>query len=556
MLVRLAVKNFALLRDTEIQLKPGFSVVTGETGAGKSLLVEALAALGGARVSPEVVRDGARLAGVEGEFEMPLTGRTILRREISTDGRSRAFINESQVPLKQLSELAGKLFDITSQRAFSHLLDPARHLDFLDQFAGLLPQRAELQQFESDYLSLKRQIEKLTRLHEDFVKRRELLAFQLEQIEALNPQPQEDETLAVEIKRLEHYEDLHRDGERILELLRENDAAVDISLVETGRLLERIIRLDPTLADLAEELDNVRAVLREMAHRIESRCLKDVYEADRLEGLRERQHQLLGLARKFGGSYNAMLEMENQLKSELTKGDTSRTELKQLESTSADLIHRWGQLARQVGEVRRVSASELEERVVASLSHLGMTEAVFKVLLERREDENGLFIEDGIRYKLSGTGAESVEFFLSANPGLAPRPLEQVASGGELSRLLLALKETMPVLSGEATIILDEIDAGVSGKVSELVGRKLKQLAAHRQMIAITHLPQIAGLADHHLRVWKQYIGDSVETVIAEIVGSERSNEIAAMLSGGVVTDAARTQAEFLISNSESVSQS
>jgi DNA repair protein RecN (Recombination protein N) len=224
--------------------------------------------------------------------------------------------------------------------------------------------------------------------------------------------------------------------------------------------------------------------------------------------------------------------------------------LDELAADRSRLVGDWRQRAQQVGDARLKSARKLEKQVVGSLKALGMNGARFEVHLVRAPDPDGLYEFDGQRYRLDACGAETAEFFLSANPGLEPRPLEMVASGGELSRLMLALKEALPVSDGEATVIFDEIDTGVSGGVAELVGRKLKQLARGRQLIAITHLPQIAGLADHHLRVSKHRGKSGMETEIAEVQGEQRVLELAVLLSGGKLTDAARTQARNLLVNS------
>ncbi len=547
MLTRIAVKNFALLRDTDVSLKTGFTVITGETGSGKSLLVLALGFLGGERVSTEIIRDGETKAIVEGEFISAVGDPIILRRELFASGRTRAFYNDSPASVKSLSETASALFDITSQRAFSHLLEPDRHLDFLDLYSGLLPARKTMEEFERDYLKLKRQIAGLLRTKEEFRQRRELIDFQLEQIDEINPQNGEEDELNSEIRRLENYEELFADGKQIVDLLVRDSQSVDVRMQDAGRRLNRVGELDSTLAELIEDLDSAKAIIREVAQRVEERCLRVNYEANLLEELRERQHELSGLVRKFGGTFAAMMLKRDSLRAELTSDEKTDVELEKLQTQSERIVADWSLLAKRVSKTRTTAAKKLRRSVEKSMTMLGVKEAVFEARFRINEDSKGLFVRDGKRCTLSGRGGEDAEFMFSANPGIEPRPLGNVASGGELSRLLLAIKESLPVSSSEATTVFDEIDSGVSGKVAHLVGNKLKSLSINRQMVAITHLPQIAAIANNHFKVKKSLHEGKIETSVLELNAENKVEEIATMISGGKVTDAAIDQARHLI---------
>ncbi len=552
MLTRIAAKNFALLRDTDVSLKAGFTVITGETGSGKSLLVLALSFLGGEKVSTEIIRDGETKAIVEGEFISAVGDPIILRRELFASGRTRAFYNDSPVSVKSLAEAASSLFDITSQRAFSHLLEPDRHLDFLDLYSGLLPARKTMEDYERDYLKLKRQIAGLLRKKEEFKQRREIIDFQLEQINEIDPQISEEEELNSEIRRLENFEELHGDGQQIVNSLVRDTQSVDVRLQDSGNLLQRVGELDSTLAELIEDLDSAKAIVREIASRVEERCLRVNYEAHLLEELRERQHAIAGLVRKFGGTYTAMLEKRDSLRAELTSDEKTDIELETLESQSERIVTDWALLAKRVSKTRTSAAQRLQRSVERSMAKLGVNKAVFEARFRINEDLKGLFEREGKRCTLSGRGGEDVEFMFSANPGMEPRPLVNVASGGELSRLLLAIKESLPVSSSEATTIFDEIDSGVSGKVAHLVGNKLKSLSRDRQMVAITHLPQIAAIANHHFKVHKHPHKGKIETSFIALEDQAKVEEIATMISGGEITDAALEQARHLIEGAES----
>jgi len=550
MLSRLRIVNFALLREAEIAFLPGFTAITGETGAGKSLFVGALSFLAGERTGVEMLRDGAAKAIVEAEFARSGGETERLRRELAADGRSRAFIDDSPVSLKELAHRAGSLIDITAQRAYSHLLDPDRHLDFLDDFAHLAEQRRLMARYEADYDELQRRIARLEKQRDAFLRQRELVEFQLAEINATDPHPGEDDELAAEVRRLEHYEELQNNARILEELLLTGESAVEPLLAQVEPVLERIAGIDDEVKPLLQEFISARLTLREAARTVIDRCRRSSFEAEKLESSRERQYRIAGLARKFGGTLTAVLERRERLNKELQTGDATEDEIKRQTAEREQLVAQWSHLALQVGESRHKAAWNLSDRVVAALAKLGVPKAIFQIDLPLRAAANGLFVKDGKRFKLDACGLEQAQFLLSVNPGLEPRPVNQVASGGELSRLLLALKEVLPVGSREATILFDEIDVGVSGRIAEMVGRKLKELAKGRQLMAITHLPQIAGLADHHLSVAKHQGKTGTEAEIIELTGEARVAAVAALISGGKVTDAALAQARNLIPNS------
>ena len=560
MLIRLTIKNFALLRDTEINFDSGFTAVTGETGTGKSLLVGAISFLAGVKVAPGVVRDDASMAVVEGEFSLDEADDTlIIRRELSANGRSRAFIQDSPVTLKKLSERMLFLVDITAQRAYSHLLEPSKHLDFVDIFARLSEERKRLADFSLRYSNLDKRLERVIAKSREFRERQNLIGFQLDEINKVDPQPGEDDGLKVEIHRLEHFEEFHLNGERFENLLSSNEDAVDPTLAEASQLLENLAGIDETLVELRDEFTSARDALKEISGRVSERCRSLVFDAEQLESLRERQHRLNGIVRKYGGSLTAVLERKRDMERELSAGDANRLEIVDLEKQKEKLAVDWVKLADKVTEARHKAARKLESKVIRVLAELGVRDAMFEVRFISPPlyfspgfrggiKGGGVFLEiEGKRWRLTDRGAETAEFFLSTNPGLEPRPLAQVASGGELSRLLLALKEVIPAARNEATVLFDEIDTGVSGRIARLVGKKLKQLAVNRQLVTITHLPQIAGLADHHFRVSKKSEADKMKSEIIELKGEERIQEIALLLSGGTITDAALEQARNLI---------
>lgn len=554
MLLRLTVTDFALLHRAEIQFHPGFTAITGETGAGKSLLVGALMFLAGGRPPFDVVRNGARHAVVEGEFLQSENSVLLIRRQIASDGRSRAFINDEPVGQKELADSAASLFDITSQRAFSRLLDTRQHLDLLDSFAGLNEARTFLHKYFSEYNNLEHSRKQLMRYIDEQRIKRDYLQRQLAEIDAVNPVEGEDTDLLYEVKRLEHFEELHRDGSRIVELLSTSRDSVELQLTEVVKLLANVTTLDTSLKDLRDEADNAILIVRELSRRISERCRPDGFELARLEELRQRQHDLASLARRYGGSIESAIQKQKEFRVELNRGDDAQNELEEIEFNLSRIGREWVELAKTVSSNRKNAALEIEKKVSANLRELGIGEPRFEILFEKIPDANGLLEEDGQRWRLNERGAEDAAFYFSANTGVETKPLATVASGGELSRIMLALKEAIPLLSKEATILFDEIDTGVSGKTAGLVGRKMKKISDGRQLIAITHLPQIASMADHHLCVVKLNRGEETFTEVQPLSSEERLVELAKMLSDGKISDEALKQAENLLSNNQSIS--
>ncbi len=548
MLSRFTVKNFALLRDTEINFSPGFTSVTGETGAGKSLLVGAISFLIGGKAASGIIRDGTRTAIVEGEFKLSGSDEPyIIRRELSTNGRSRAYIQDSPVTLKKLTEVVSSLVDITAQRTFSHLLDPARHLDFIDRFSGLTSQKETLTELSSQYSLLERRYRKLLQHKHEFQQRRDLITFQLSEINDIDPQPDEDDKLIAEIRRLERFEEFHNNAEQFEYLLSSSDSAVNSTLVEAAKMLDILAGIDPEIDELKEDFTAATNNLSEITRRITEKRRKLIYEAEQLENLRQRHLKISGLARKYGGSLKAMLKLKEDLEKELNTDDENQSELERSEERMNDVADKWSKLAVSVSKARHKAVKLLSGKVVKSLVELGVKDSRFEVRFTPSVELTEQSDNQGMRRQLPRFGLETAEFFLSTNPGLEPRPLTQVASGGELSRLLLTLKEVLPVGEREAAIVLDEIDTGVSGRIASMVGMKLKMLSIERQLLAITHLPQIAALADHHLRVVKHSDDEDTESEIVELKGEARIHELAALLSDGTVTDAALKQARNLI---------
>jgi len=547
----LKIKNFTILRDIEIRFNSEFTVITGETGAGKTMIIKAIEYLCGSGHPHKKIRDNELDLSVTAEIITVDGEKLICQRIISNKGRTRCKINAEHVPQKTLFSLTSKLFDVTSQRAFSHLLNPEMDLYFFDQYSELLGERAKMEDLVNRHVKLKKEINIVKVSIEDFKHRQELYEFQHNQIDEVNPQAGEDIELSENIKRLENFEDLFVQGKSIVDLLVDDDNSVDASLAMVEKNLQNITEIDSKLNDLPDDLVASRSVIKEIASRIRDRCLRGEFESARLEELRVRQHAILSLTRKYGGSFTALLERREMLTEELSASEKHTNELIKLREKEKLIIEEWIAIASQVSQVRHGNTSKFEKLVNDSLIELGVPKPDFRITINKLRDFDRIHEVDELPIQLNSRGIESVDFLFSANPGIPAKPLAKVASGGELSRLLLAIKETLPIENHEATLFLDEIDNGVSGRVAHLVGKKLRKLSKNRQMVAITHLPQIASQADFHLHVAKSELDDTTFTDVVELDIDSRKKEIAKMISSGELTSAAIEQASNMIENNK-----
>lgn len=547
----MTIKNFSILRDIKLEFNEGFTVITGETGAGKTMIIKAIEFLCGSGQAHKKIRDSELDLSVTAEFHTIKQKKIICQRIISKKGRTRCFINGEHVPQKMLFLLASSLFDITSQRSFSHLLNPDMDLHFFDLYSGIIDEINQLEVLVNKHSRLKKDINIAQVRIENFKHRQELYMFQLNQIDEVDPQMGEDIELYESIKRLENFEELYANGTSIVDLLVNNDNSVDSALAMVEKYLLNITELDSKLNDLSEDLISSRSVIKEIASRIREHCLRGEFEPVRLEELRERQHAILSLVRKYGGSYVALLERRESLKDDLSASERHSIELKNLRDEEQLIIKSWIRIAAKVSQTRHRKLADFEDGIKYSLRELGILNPEFGLEIKQLRDINNLLDLVDLPIQLDQRGAESVEFLFSANPGISPKPLSKVASGGELSRLLLAVKGSLPIENQEATLILDEIDSGVSGRVAHLVGKKLHGISRDRQMIVITHLPQIASQADYHLHVTKSEQKNRTYTDVVELDADSRRETVAKMISGGDLTSAALEQAAHLINQSK-----
>lgn len=553
MLVELIVENYAVVERLRVRFHAGLNLLTGETGSGKSLVVGALGLLLGGRASADVIRAGADRARIAGIFELPpdreldrllaesgfeLDGRELLiEREILAGGKSRAFIGNRPATVALLRELAPYLGDIHGQHDQQRLFSAEAQLELLDAFAGHGATLAEISELYGRWRRLGAELAELERSEQERLRLADLWTFQRREIESAAPAAGEDAALESERRVLANIVSLQEHAAAAYDALYDSPTSALAQIRQARRRLEEICRIDPDLVSLRDALRPAEVVIEEAAH--ELRHYLGRLEADpaRLEQIEARLAVLDKLKRKYGPSLDQVLAFLDQVRANLEAMESAEERRAALETQRDEAARRFETAAARLSESRREAAARLEKRVEADLHALAMERAAFRVTLEPSE--------------WSARGTDRVVFLIATNPGEPPRPLDKIASGGELSRIALALKTSIAATARPATVgrtlVFDEVDSGVGGSAAETVGRRLKQLAACDQVLCVTHLPQIAGFADHHFHVAKREVNGRTVATIEELTGAARVREIGRMLSGRRLTEEALRQAEQLI---------
>ncbi|MHA1569565.1 MAG: DNA repair protein RecN [Alphaproteobacteria bacterium] len=565
MLRDLYVRRLAVIEDLHVSFGPGLNVLTGETGAGKSILVTAIGLALGWRATAEMIRTGCRDAEIQAELEansakvkelldelnLPVETSAQIRRLIQSTGRNKVEINERQVNLGDLRRLGETLINLYGQHEAQGLMRPEVHLELLDAYAGLLPEREKVAGLFVELKELSTRLRSLERQEAEREARQSYLRFVVEEIDGAKIKPGEDEELQAQRKVLAHAEALDHLAREVGEVLHERDGAV---AEQAGVLLQRLeakLELDPRLAPMVEGLRALVAAAEDVA--MQCREYADGLDHDpRLLGeIEGRLEALRGLKKKYGGSLASVLETREKAEQELATlerlTDEIETAQKSRDRTAAELAA----TAKALSAARKKATKKMEKEVERELADLDMAGTKF---LTPVEPLIGGGVElDGLR--IDETGADQVEFLISPNIGESPRPLARIASGGELSRIMLAIKHVLSRHFPVPTLIFDEVDAGVGGAQAERLGRKLREVAREHQVLCITHLPQIAALADRHYAVRKTVDKGRTHTRV-ELLGEEtRVEELARMLGGEKITAAAREAARALLADGSSASR-
>lgn len=537
---------------------PGLTVITGETGSGKSILVHALQLVLGGRARPDVVRTGERQAEVEALFEvgddariqerltqlgLPAEDDLVVRRVVQA-GRSRATVNGHLTTAGQLRTLAAGLVDISSQHEHQTLADPTTHMDTLDAWADPGALAAEVRDTYAQAVAALDAVSSLREKVAEGADRIDLLRFQLEELDRLDPQPGELKTLEEQIGRLGHTEALRRlAGEAEFALYsRDRSVCGEVAAVEAS--LTEATGLDPALAPLLAQVTAARVELEDVGAELSRYTTGLDADPEHLATLQDRLHGLRRIARRFSGGLGAAVAHRDAAHQELSVLEDAGAHLDKLQEEADAALRRAGNAAKALSAARHEAAHALGAAIGSELADLGMGEAKIHIQVAPQPGLGGLSV-DGVR--LTPRGLDRVELLISPNPGETPRPLKRIASGGELSRALLATKRVLAGLGPVGTYIFDEVDAGVGGAVAESIGLKLAEVAAHHQVLCITHLPQIAALGAQHLRVTKQVSGGRTRSALVPLTADDRVEELARMLGGRTVTAAAREAARALL---------
>lgn len=551
MLRHLRVTNFAILSDVAMDLRPGFNALTGETGAGKSLIVEAVNLLRGGRASADIPRAGADEATVEAIFEVPedLSARVravlesaglpdsesevLVRRVIHRGGRSRTYVNGALTTAKRLAELGALLVDLSGQHQHQGLTDARRHREILDAFAENQRQLEAMRAAYELVRESERAIEALGGDPAALQERMDYLRFQVKELEQAGLRAGEVEELDAARARLQAIDRLHSAAHAAEDLVYDDrDAAVD-RLSRAIRELERVADIEPALAAIASQLGEARILAEDAAGQLR-RYVEDLSgDPHKLEEIEDRLALIKRLVRKHGGTVESALARAEELAEELNALEHRDQRLEKLQRELAKAESAARSTAATLTEARRRAAGVLADKVSRVLDELGMAQAVLSVLIEPRP--------------LGPDGADRVELMLASNVGEGMKPLARVASGGELSRIMLALKLCLRRADEVATYVFDEVDSGIGGATAEVVGRLIRALGDQRQVVCVTHLPQIVAFADQHFHVAKFEKSGRTETEVRTLSDKERSEEIARMLGGLTVTASARAHAEAML---------
>jgi DNA repair protein RecN (Recombination protein N) len=547
MLRFLRVRNFALIDQLELTFEEGFNLLSGETGAGKSIIVDALGLLAGSKATSEMIRGGENRAVVEAIFESDLKAELerlgldsegaeiIVRREISSDGRNRVYINNQPSTVSALRDLAPCLLDIHGQHEQQTLLDNASQLALIDTFADSAAAAEKVRDLFISTQAAESELAELTAEHARKLERLDLLSFQHDEIQKADPIPGETEQVREKLGILSNAGKLVEAATRGHETLYESEASVLAILSQTQKWLRDASQHDPRLQPIVDQTEAARISIQDIAYSLRDYADRIDANPQELERLQARLSELERLHRKYGADLSDYLQ---KVRREMDSIGLTETKKGELQTKIAVLREQYSAASTSLSKKRRTASKKLQTSVERELKSLAMPHARFTV--EWKDVVPG-----------RASGIDSPELLISANPGEEPRPLEKIASGGELSRIMLALRTVLAVDRTHKTLVFDEVDAGIGGKTAETVGQKIKELSARYQVLCVTHLAQIAAFADYQYRIEKQVTNGRSVTRVDQLKGEGRVEELARMMSGSRVTEAARQHVKELLKASK-----
>lgn len=562
MLLDLRIKNFVIIDSLTVNFTRGLNILSGETGAGKSILIDAISGVLGEKLSTDMIRTGFDKASLEAGFDVSGMAelakildeagidtdddQLVLRREIFANGKGRCFANSMQIPVGKLKEISENLIDIHGQNEHQTIVNISKHRELLDSFGGLIPDVAKVKEVHEKLYSIRNRISSFEIDEREKARRIEFNTFSIKEIEAAGLRPGEEEELRNESNLLANAEKIFKEVNESADLIT-GETGVIRNLKKAEVNLSKISDIDP---DIASMLDKIREALYSLED--SSSELRDYrnsidFSPDRINQVEERLNAIQVLKKKYGDSIQEILQYAEKAKTELDAINSSDEEMEQLKADEKKTVKEAKDLALALSEKRKAAALKLEQLVIKELKDLGMAGTVFKISIKRETSPDGDIESENNKYILYPHGIDRIEFLLSANEGEDLRQLRKVASGGEMSRIMLALKNVIQSADIVETLIFDEVDTGISGKTAEIVGRKLRNLSKDRQVLLITHLPQIAAMSDTHFLVQKGKSEGRVTTLVKNLSDKEKIREVARMLAGEEITDLSIKHAEEMI---------
>jgi DNA repair protein RecN (Recombination protein N) len=556
MLRIIRIRNLALIRDLEIEFGHGLNLLTGETGSGKSILVDSLGLLLGARSSQEMIRSDCETAMIEGLFEIEPRGSVaqmitecgfegednslLVRREISSTGRNRIFINSHLATLSLLKSLGEKLADIHGQQDQRSLLDLSTHLEWLDDFGG---NELLLKEVQEEYRKIRAtadQLEAMETNDQERLRRIDILKYQIEEIRQVNPQPDEKEKLENERSILTNREKILALATEAYGILYESEASMLRQANRLERILVELERFDKNWSPHREILQDSRYKLEDLAFTARDYAARSDFSPERLEQVHQRLYALEKLTKKYGASSSDILEFLKNCTGELERIVSYADHSERLSEQLKSELDVYSGAAKKLSEKRHRDAERLEKEIEKEFRALAMERMRMQVQFHQQEVGK---TKNRIPGHYGLNGIDHVEFLIAPNKGEEIRPLAKIASGGELSRLMLAIKSLCRNDEADRTFVFDEVDAGIGGRVAEAVGRRLRDISEDNQVLCVTHLPQIAAFARTHFSVRKQIMGNRTETIVKSLNESERVQELSRMLGGETITQTVRNHA-------------
>jgi DNA repair protein RecN (Recombination protein N) len=564
MLSLLKIKNIALIDEIQLEFAKGLNLLTGETGSGKSIIVDSLGALTGERVSNDLIKEGAGGAQIEGLFSVRSNAdlhqlffeggieaddakdtEVIVRRELAATGRNRIFVNNQSVTQNFLKKIGAFLVDIHGQGEQATLFNPATHLEMLDQYANSQSLRADISEKYRELARIQKEIENLREDEARKFQLLDILQFQVEEIKKVNLQPEEDGALEEEKRRLNNVEKLSTLSDESYLLLYENEEATTSTLEKVVKRITELAEYESSFREYGESLQTAQAVLEDLAISVRDFSNRLEFSPERLEEIENRLAEISRLKRKYGGTTETVLAHFKESEERLRNIETAELREAELRKELKKAREEYIKIAAELHEKRAKAARKFEREIEANLKAVALEKARFEVRIQTpgaEELQNETFVKS-----LTAKGFDQIEFYFSANVGESVKPIARVASGGEASRLMLILKTTAKLSEHEKAMVFDEIDAGIGGRVAEAVGLKLKELAKTQQVLCVTHQPQVASLADQHFLVEKETLKNRTEIRVRQLNKSEKVEEIARMLTGKEITETARRHAKEML---------